>query len=130
MAVVLGFLLVAVGWKSRRCDDDLTLMRLAMVPLAGYLLLTTTVHPWYVTLVIPLLPFLLPRKGEATRAGRFLWPWLYFSAAVTLSYLTYLDPANLREYDRVRLIEYVPLILLLLWAAWSARGDADVPDTS
>jgi hypothetical protein len=130
MAVVLGCVLIAVGWQSWRCDDDLTLLRLAMVPLAAYLLLTTTVHPWYVTLVIPLLPFLLPKNGKATRSGRFLWPWIYFSAAVTLSYLTYLDPANLREYDRVRLVEYVPLCLLLVWSAWPASGGADAPDAN
>jgi hypothetical protein len=96
------------------------LLRLAVVPLAAHLLLTTTVHPWYVTLIIPLLPFLLPREGETPETARFILPWLYFSAAVALSYLTYLDPANLREYDLVRLVEYVPLYLLLVWAAWPA----------
>jgi alpha-1,6-mannosyltransferase len=174
MGVILGLVLTVVGWKGRRCNDDVGLLRLAVVPLAAYLLLTTTVHPWYVTLVIPLLPFLLPKKDEktplaggsptlfgkvsdgmadrrerhrrregpgrgpspndgasifriATRSGRFLWPWLYFSAAVALSYLTYLDPANLREHDWVRLVEYVPLYLLLLWSAWPASGVADAP---
>jgi alpha-1,6-mannosyltransferase len=124
---ILGLVLLLVWRKGRRCDDDPALLRLAAIPLAAYLLLTTTVHPWYVTLIIPLLPFLLAKEGEAARSGRFLLPWLYFSAAVPLSYLTYLDPANLREYDLVRLVEYVPLYLLLIWAAWPASGDADGP---
>jgi alpha-1,6-mannosyltransferase len=128
VAVALGLVLIAVWRMSQRCDDDLALLRLATVPLAAYLLLATTVHPWYVTLIIPLLPFLPPKKGEATRSGRFLFPWLYFSAAVSLSYLTYLDPANLREYDLVRIAEYVPLCLLLIWSAWPASGAADEPD--
>jgi len=131
VAVALGLVLIAVWRMSQRAiapDDDLALLRLAMVPLAAYLLLATTVHPWYVTLIIPLLPFLPPKKGEATRSGRFLFPWLYFSAAVSLSYLTYLDPANLREYDLVRIAEYVPLCLLLIWSAWPASGAADEPD--
>ncbi|MBU1877356.1 MAG: hypothetical protein KJ734_00235 [Chloroflexi bacterium] len=120
VAVLLGLTLLAVWWRGRRQAGDLPLLRWALVPLAAYLLLTTTVHPWYVTLVIPLLPFLLPQKEKATRVGRFLVPGIYCSAIVALSYLTYLDPANLREYDLVRFVEYVPLYLLLVWAAWPA----------
>jgi alpha-1,6-mannosyltransferase len=122
-ATLLGLVLLVVTWAGRRWRDDVNLLRLMTVPLGAYLLLTTTVHPWYVTIIVPLLPFLLPQAGETTRSGRFLWPWLYFSAAVTLSYLTYLDPANLREYDWVRRAEYVPLFLSLVWAAWPAGSD-------
>jgi hypothetical protein len=123
---ILGLVLVAVGWKSWRhaagpssagASSELAMLRLAVIPPAAFLLLTTTLHPWYLTLVIPLLPFLLPQRGEATQSGRFLWPWLYFSAAVSLSYLTYWEPENLREYGFVRQVEYVPLYLLLVWAA-------------
>lgn len=128
VAALLGLTLVAVAWKSRVVVDDVQLPRLAVIPLGAYLLLTTTVHPWYVTVVIPLLPFLLPRQGERTRYARFLWPWLYLSAAVSLSYLTYLDPDNLREYEWVRLIEYVPLYVLLVWSAWPASGGAGASD--
>ena len=127
VATALGLMLVVVWRMSQRCNDDLSLLRLAMVPLAAYLLLATTVHPWYVTLIIPLLSFLPPRQGQAARIGRFLLPWLYFSAVVSLSYLTYLDPADLREYDLVRLVEYVPLYLLLIWSAWPASVAADGP---
>ena len=118
----LVLVLAAVWWACRRCGDDLTLLRLSAVPLAAYLLLATTVHPWYVTLLVPLLPFLTLRKGEATQVGRFLVPALYFTAAVALSYTRYMDPANLREYDAVRLVEYLPVYLLLIWAAWPATG--------
>jgi hypothetical protein len=134
-AVLLGLVLLAVAWASWRCTRarsvpdppsgsppgsaaNLAMLRLAVVPPAAYLLLTTTVHPWYVTLLIPLLPFLLPKRGEATHSGRFLWPWIYFSIAVAFSYATYWDPDNLREYSLVRQVEYIPLYLLLAWAAW------------
>lgn len=130
VAAALGLVLIAVWRMSQQRDDDLALLRLAMVPLAAYLLLATTVHPWYVALIIPLLPFLLPKQGEAARINRLLLPWLYFSVVVALSYLTYLDPANLREYDWVRLVEYVPLYLLLVWSAWPASGAADGPAAS
>ncbi len=106
------------------------MLRLATVPLGAYLLLTTTVHPWYVAIIIPLLPFLMPGTGEATRSGRFIWPWIYLSAAVSLSYFTYLDPANLREYDWVRIVEYGPTLLLLVWAAWPSSGGVRESATS
>jgi len=80
-------------------------------------LLTTTVHPWYVTLVLPLLAFLPPSPQETARTGRPVWPWLYLAAAVALSYLTYLDPVKRPDYGLVRVIEYVPVYLLLIWAA-------------
>lgn len=112
-----GGALPSPAGKGIEGSGRLELLRLAIVPVAAYLLLTTTVHPWYVTLIIPLLPFLLPKRGETTVWGRFLWPWLFFSAAVSLSYLTYFDPANPREFDLIRQVEYIPLYLLLIWAA-------------
>jgi hypothetical protein len=132
VSIALGLVLGAVArwsWRSKSAQTSetfgtskvfsaLALVRLAAIPFAAYLLLATTIHPWYVTLVVPFLPFLSPREGEAPRVGRFLWPGLYFSLAVSLSYLTYADPDNLREYRLVRLVEYIPLYLLLFWAAW------------
>ncbi|MGD2157608.1 MAG: polyprenol phosphomannose-dependent alpha 1,6 mannosyltransferase MptB [Anaerolineales bacterium] len=95
---------------------NLNLLRLASFPLGAYLLLTPTVHPWYMTVLTPLLPFLLPQEGESPAIRRFAWAWLYFSIAVAFSYLTYLDPQNLREFAQVRWLEYLPLLGLLGWA--------------
>ncbi len=121
---LLAAVLAATWWWSRKCEDDLTLVRLAGVPLAAYLLLTPTVHPWYVALIVPLLPFLSRREGETTRAGRFLIPGLYLCAAVGLSYLTYVGPPSAREEGVIRLVEYLPVYLMLIWAAWPASGVA------
>jgi len=115
---VMGLVLVWSWRRTRRERDDLTLVRLACIPLGAYLLLASTIHPWYVTLVIPLLPFLPSRPGEAARVGCFLLPGLYFSWAVALSYLSYLDPTSMTEYAPVRLVEYLPVYGMLLWAAW------------
>jgi hypothetical protein len=123
----LGLVLIAVWHKGHRCTDDLALLRLSVIPLAAYLLLAMTIHPWYVVLILPLLPFLSSKNGEATRTGRILLPGLYLSASVSLSYLTYLDPANLREYDLVRFVEYVPFYMLLIWSAWPASGGVVEP---
>lgn len=122
VAVILLAVLGIVWYRERQIEDDLALLRLAMVPLAAYLLLTTTVHPWYVTLIIPLLPFLSPKADEETKLNRRLLPWLYFAAAVAFSYLTYLDVENLREYDSARLLEYIPVYLLLIWSVWTTAG--------
>jgi hypothetical protein len=122
VSVILLAVLGGIWYKERQIEDDLSLLRLAMIPLAAYLLLTTTVHPWYVTLVIPLLPFLTPRANEEPKLNRRLLPWLYFALAVAFSYLTYLDVENLREYDAARLLEYVPFYLLLIWSIWTTRG--------
>jgi hypothetical protein len=124
-----GIMLISLlsGWWAWRLDDPqragylsrtLSLIRLSVIPIGAYLLLTHTVHPWYVTFVVPLLPFLLPRENEESQVRRFIWPWLYLSLAVSSSYLTYLDPQNLREYDLVRLVEYLPVFGLLIWAGW------------
>jgi hypothetical protein len=114
--------------RKRSCEEDLSLLRLAVLVLTAYLLLATTVHPWYVTLILPLLPFLPSRPEQGSRSGRYLPPLLVFSLTVTLSYLTYLDPANLREFGLVRFLEYVPLYLLLVWAAWPASDGAGAPE--
>jgi hypothetical protein len=135
--LLLGAVLSAV-WRAQRArepaGDALSLLRWAVVPLAAYLLLTTTVHPWYLTWVLPFAPFLLPVEasspagklrqagkrsrslGMPSQAGAAL---LYWTAVVPLSYLAYLDPARPREIGWVRLVEYVPLFALLAWAAFS-----------
>ena len=127
LAVITGLVAIGVGLWAWFLDDpdkrdhvqrSLYLLRLALIPLGAYLLLTHTVHPWYVTLVLPFIPFLLPRKGEEPLTARFAVPWLYLSCAVAFSYLTYLDPDDLREFYLVRWLEYIPFYILLIWAAW------------
>jgi hypothetical protein len=104
--------------RSDYLTRTLNLFRLSIFPIGAYLLLTHTVHPWYVGFIVPLLPFLMLRKDEKSQVSRFIWPWLYLSLAVSLSYLTYIDPDNLREYEIVRLVEYIPVFVLLVWAVW------------
>jgi hypothetical protein len=118
MALVLG----GVWRLAGRCRDDLSLLRLAALPVGAYLLLATTVHPWYVTFIVPLMPFLLPGRGEANRFGRLSVPWLAFSALVALSYLSYREPGIVSEDPLVYLAEYIPFYGLLVWSAWPQRS--------
>ncbi len=129
MSVLQGFVMLGAGFIAWRLDrqevgsvqrHNLAVLRLTLAPLGGFLLFSPTVHPWYATLVIPVLPFLLPAQGEQGRWGRMVWPWVYFSIAVGLSYLTYYDPVQLVEYELVRRAEYLPLYVLMAWACLPA----------
>ena len=125
LVIILAAVITAVwSWKL---DDpgkysfekrNLFLLRISFFPLGAFLLFTTTVHPWYVTLFVPFLAFLLPVRNETGAISRFIWPWIYFSCAVALSYTTYLDLGNLREYYLIRKLEYTPFYVLLLWGGW------------
>ncbi len=126
-ALITLLIATLAGHLAWRADDPqrrdfskrtLSLIRISVIPISAYLLLTPTVHPWYVTLIVPFLPFLLAKKGEEINHQRFVWPWVYFTIAVSLSYLTYLNPNDFREFYQVRQIEYIPLYILLGWASW------------
>jgi alpha-1,6-mannosyltransferase len=90
-------------------------LRYAFLLMSAYLLMSDTVHPWYVSIIIAFVPFLTPAPGEQRNFPHFGWGWLFFSAAVNLSYLAYLNPDEFREYPFVRWIEYLPLYGLLFW---------------
>jgi hypothetical protein len=94
-------------------QSALRMIRTIALPFGVFLLLTHTVHPWYLTLIIPFLPFWLP-ADELPGNSRFIWAWVYLSCTVSLSYLTYIDLQNLREFGFVRWIEYIPTYFLLL----------------
>ena len=114
--VGLGMLvtLLLVWWRSWRVQNPRTLIRLMFVPLAAYVLLSPTFHPWYLLYLLSFLPFLAPSKDELWQQWLLLVPWIYLSGALFLSYLTYLDPQNLREYEWVRRTEWLPTLALLL----------------
>ncbi len=111
---LLFLLLLGVWlWSRHTRDNPRTTLRWLAVPLGGYLLLTTTVHPWYLLALLPFLPLLTPGTDEPARVWLWTLPWLWLSGALALSYAAYLDPANLREYELVRQLEWLPALLLL-----------------
>ncbi|MXY92860.1 MAG: hypothetical protein F4Y42_05350 [Caldilineaceae bacterium SB0664_bin_27] len=120
---LMFLLLLAVWWQFRQTEMDMrTTLRWLAVPLGGYLLLTTTVHPWYLLVLTPFLPFLAPAENEPKRLWLLALPWLWLSGIVSLSYVTYLDPENLRDLDWVRLLEWLPTLCLLGMAlCWGIR---------
>jgi hypothetical protein len=85
-------------------------------PLMAYILLNTTIHPWYLLILLACLPFLTPAAEETPWRWFAVLPWLYLSGALSLSYLTYLDPLDFRELEWVRRTEWLPTLGLLgLW---------------
>jgi hypothetical protein len=102
MAVLFVAMAAALGLVARwRRDDDAGIVRAgAQAAGAWTALVPTSMHPWYVLWVVP---FLCVTSSPA---------WLYFSGAVTLSYLAYvLAPAPLPWW--VWMAEYLPLWMLL-----------------
>lgn len=109
IAIFFGGIALYAFWCSLQNDKSPErLFRLSALVIGASLLLTPTVHPWYLTLIIPLIPFL---------SSQLRWPWVYLSLAVMLSYITYLNPDDFREYTWVRWMEYIPFYILLIWAA-------------
>ncbi|MDE0631840.1 MAG: hypothetical protein OXH73_10075 [Caldilineaceae bacterium] len=129
---LMFLLLLVVWWQFRQSNIDMrTTLRWLAVPLGGYLLLTTTVHPWYLLVLIPFLPFLAPAENEPKRLWLLALPWLWLSGIVALSYVTYIDPENLRDLDWVRLLEWLPTLCLLGMALfWGIRRQGFVRDLS
>jgi len=111
VAMVLFFALMAgvvisIGRGNR--GDAAGMTRAGALAVGTYLLMVpTAMHPWYVLWIVPFLCF---RP----------WPaWLYWSGAVTLSYMSYVvEPAPIPWW--AWLAEYGPLYALLLHSGWRA----------
>ncbi|MEM7344452.1 MAG: hypothetical protein AAF485_09420 [Chloroflexota bacterium] len=109
--VSLGLLLVlgAVWIIAYKQSTILAALRLMAIPYMTYLLFTTTVHPWYALVLLIFLPFLAPQpKVESLWRWLFLLPWLYLSATLAISYITYINPARFGEWPWVRKVEWIP----------------------
>ena len=120
--VIMGVVGLAVWWCSRAdlatnsnavfASDLARQMRLAAVPLMAYALLTPVFHPWYLILLLVMLPFIAPHKTESPRRWVLLAPWLSLSALLPLSYLTYVDPLRFAEQEWIRRTEWIPTLAL------------------
>ncbi|MBI9046255.1 MAG: hypothetical protein JEZ06_17305 [Anaerolineaceae bacterium] len=110
------------GWKvwqgkhTARFPGSLFFFRLALLPIGVYLLFAPTVHPWYLTIVFPFLPFFVKTKDEQVPHSFIILPWIWFGALISLSYLSYTDIENFHEYSFVSWVEYLPFYALLIWS--------------
>jgi len=103
--VVAAALLAAALFLARKRVPPL---RGAFLLLALTLLLSPTVHPWYLLWIMPFLPFFPSRA------------WLLLTGLIPLSYLDSapVAPVASGALQWVRAIEYLPFYALLLfdWA--------------
>lgn len=110
LALVAAVLVVLVRVQRRLREDARGVFQAGAGAAAAYLvLLPTAMHPWY---ALWMLPFLAIAPSAA---------WLWFTGAVTLSYLGYVwQPAPFPGW--VRALEFLPLYGLLLWDARARLG--------
>jgi hypothetical protein len=78
----------------------------SLLLLGALLLLSPTVHPWYVLWVLPFA------------AARLSWGWLLFAATVPLAYVAGGDDVPWG----VRCVEYLPPLALMVLATWRERS--------
>ncbi|MBU2009647.1 MAG: DUF2029 domain-containing protein [Chloroflexi bacterium] len=117
-AIFLGFLAYLLYLYSRSHQQegrDLLLLRYSFWLVGAFLLLSPTVHPWYLTWVLPFLCFF-------RSAG-----WILLTGTVILArsiYIGYEAAGTWQEMGWVRLVEYGPPYLLMLyglvrrWRKW------------
>ena len=100
--LVCGALLfLAVGLATVRCADP---FRAVFVILGAHLLLSPTLHPWYLVWILPFLA-LFPNPA-----------WLLFSGLVFLAYevlIEYSRSGTWTEQEWVKWAQYAPFYLLL-----------------
>lgn len=110
LALGAALLVVLLRVQRARGEDARCVFQAGAAAVAAYLvLLPTAMHPWY---ALWMLPFLTIAPSAA---------WLWFTGAVTLSYLGYAwKPAPFPGW--LRALEFWPLYGLLLWSATVRRG--------
>lgn len=125
ITIVVIAALLAVFAVARAPRDIRSTLRLLAVPVIVYVVLTPVLHPWYILLLLSLVPFLAPGNDEVQHRWLDTAPWLVLSGLVIFSYLTYEDPAAFAERDWVRRLEWYPTLALalasLVLRTWRAR---------
>ncbi len=124
VVAVFAIMLIEVWRRARTVDDPLGLLRLAAVPTAAYVLLTPVLHPWYVLMLLALVLFFTPARGESSTRWVDLLPWAWVTGTVVFSYLTYRDPTRFAELSWVRRFEWWPtwaMLFVLSTRHWRVR---------
>ncbi len=119
---LLGFLTMLGVWAIALYRPTRSLVlsveeRLVLT-VALYLLLSATVHPWYV-----IVPFGLSQVSDAARQWRFPLVW---SAVIALSYSHYADGGFQEKYPYI-VLEYVAVGAALKWDIYRKRFSPKAP---
>ena len=109
--IVTAVVAALIGWLLYRRVPPL---RASYLTVGAILLLSPTVHPWYILWLVPYLCF-FPSPA-----------WLALTATVALSYhAPFLAPAGepWKELTGFKVLEYGPFLLLATWSAFSRKRD-------
>ena len=101
--ICISLLAAAIIYKIHRESD---LIRIAFSTLTAFIILSPTLHPWYLLWIVPFF-CLFPKIS-----------WILFSCLVFLSYevlINYKLSGVWEEQQWVLWCEYVPLFSILLW---------------
>lgn len=138
VAASMGAVIIGVWWRANRPRAELEPaeairrnLRLAVIVVMAYVVLTPVLHPWYLVLLLALVPFVTPSAAESTARWLLTLPWYYLAAAVSFSYLTYRQPDRFGELVWVQRLEWIPtLVLLVAVMGWLRRPDRAVEQPS
>ncbi len=118
----LGFLTMLGAWAialyRSKSPSVLSVEERLVLTVALYLLLSATVHPWYV-----IVPFGLSQVSDAGRQWRFPLVW---SAVIALSYSHYADGRFQEKYLCIAL-EYAAVGAALGWDMYCRRFSPKAP---
>ncbi len=113
---ILGASILLLSFRPR-LSQVFSLPRRMMLILGLTLLVASTVHPWYMTWIVILLPLVW---GEKFGTGfSFKWwdvAWLLYCALGQLPYLTYAGDGS--AYAWASPLEYLPLYAAAGWTFW------------
>jgi len=110
IAVAFAASVLILAWK--RTDP----LRATAILVFAFLLMSPTVHPWYVTWIIPFFVFYAPRIGSVSLA------FLIWTGTCVLAYHVlpmWRSEQIWEEQTAWRVIEYAPVAGLLMWVAIS-----------
>jgi len=116
---IVGALMVPLFVAAKRALDIRGALRLLAVPVMIYVLFTPVFHPWYLLLLLGLVPFVAPGADEAAVGWLRVMPWLTLGILAVFSYLTYEDPQAFAEREWVRRLEWYPTLALVAVATAS-----------
>jgi hypothetical protein len=109
--IVFSFILIYKSWIKD--ITNVNVIRYSSLIITTYLILSSTVHPWYILWVLPFLTFLSSRS------------WMLFSGSIFLTYLTYaqvpIQPGYWGEIWWIKILEYVPFFTLLIFEVVNKR---------
>lgn len=106
--ISLILLILIVTFIFFRYEQEEAIYYVSFVTLGGFLLLTPTLHPWYLCWIVPFL-VIFPNRA-----------WIYFTGSVFLSYFIlkgYVETGVWKENIVVKLVEYLPFYTLLIYDA-------------